>query len=47
MSASLSSSLKLRTVAPFWLEFLLDAALRAGVDLSGALVDLGLSLIHI
>lgn len=43
MSASLSSSLKLRTVAPFWLEFLLDAALRAGVDLSAALVDLGIS----
>lgn len=43
MSASQSSFLKLRTVAPFWLEFLLDAALRAGVDLSGALVDLGIS----
>ncbi|MGB1923414.1 MAG: AraC family transcriptional regulator, partial [Alcanivorax sp.] len=43
MSASLTSSLKLRTVAPFWLEFLLDAALRAGVDLSGPLVDLGIS----
>ncbi|MED5431064.1 MAG: AraC family transcriptional regulator [Pseudomonadota bacterium] len=43
MSASLSSTLQFRTVAPFWLEFLLDAALRAGVDLSDALVQLGIS----
>ncbi|MCG8393475.1 MAG: AraC family transcriptional regulator [Pseudomonadales bacterium] len=42
-SASLPVSLKLRTVAPFWLEFLLDGALRAGVDLSHALIRLGIS----
>ncbi len=42
-SASAVSLLQHRTVAPFWLEFLLDAALRAGTDLSGALVDLGIS----
>ena len=43
MSPSYSTLLQQRTVAPFWLEFLLDAALRAGVDLSGALIDLGVS----
>ena len=31
------------TVASFWIEYLLDAALRAGVDLSDALVRLGVS----
>lgn len=43
MSPSHSTLLQQRTVAPFWLEFLLDAALRAGVDLSTALVELGVS----
>lgn len=43
MSPSYSTLLQQRTVAPFWLEFLLDAALRAGVDLSEALVELGVS----
>ncbi|WP_197477289.1 AraC family transcriptional regulator ligand-binding domain-containing protein, partial [Alcanivorax sp. HI0044] len=42
-SANLSASLKHKTVAPFWLEYLLDAALRAGVDLSYALVESGIS----
>ncbi len=42
-SATLSSSLKHKTVAPFWVEYLLDAALRAGVDLSYALVASGIS----
>ncbi|EUC71311.1 MAG: AraC family transcriptional regulator [Alcanivorax borkumensis] len=41
--ASLASSLKHKTVAPFWVEYLLDAALRAGVDLSYALVASGIS----
>lgn len=31
------------TVASFWIEYLLDAALRAGVDLSDALLRLGIS----
>ncbi|MED5239321.1 MAG: AraC family transcriptional regulator [Pseudomonadota bacterium] len=43
MPRSHSTLLQQRTVAPFWLEFLLDAALRAGVDLSAALIELGVS----
>lgn len=43
MPPSYTTLLQQRTVAPFWLEFLLDAALRAGVDLSTALVELGVS----
>ena len=43
MPPSYSTLLQQRTVAPFWLEFLLDAALRTGVDLSKALVELGVS----
>jgi AraC-like DNA-binding protein len=37
------SHLGSQTVASFWLEFLLDAALAAGVDLSDDLVRLGIS----
>lgn len=34
------------TIAPFTLEFLLDGALRAGVDLSAALIPLGIEDYH-
>lgn len=43
MPPSYTTLLQQRTVAPFWLEFLLDAALRSGVDLSSSLVELGVS----
>ena len=43
MSDSHPPSLHSLTVASFWIEYLLDAALHAGVDLSDALVRLGVS----
>lgn len=40
---TLPANLKHKTVAGFWIEFLLDAALHAGVDLTDELIRLGIS----